>query len=72
MRILEKPDSVPVTTRLYKTSATDRQHVIDILREWRDNGIISDTQSSYASPVVLVNKANGNKRLCIDYRKLNK
>lgn len=61
MQILEKPDSVPVTMRPYKTSATDRQHVTDILKEWRANGIISDTQSPYASPVVLVNKPIGEK-----------
>jgi len=28
--------------------------------------------SEYASPVVIVRKKNGNIRLCVDYRKLNK
>jgi len=26
----------------------------------------------YASPIVVVKKANGSNRICVDYRKLNK
>lgn len=34
-------------------------------------GIISDSMSLYASPVLLVNKASGEKQLCVDYHKLS-
>jgi hypothetical protein len=34
-------------------------------------GIVSETNSPYASPVLLVRKKNGDPRLVVDYRKLN-
>lgn len=71
MDISEVPNSVPVNARPYKTSPTDRRVISDILHEWKKAGIISDSTSTYASPVLLVNKASGEKILCVDYRKLN-
>src|SRR5437764_754283 len=37
----------------------------------RDANMIRPSNSSYASPVLLVKKKNGDFRLVIDYRKLN-
>lgn len=72
MDISEYPGSVPVNSKPFRTSPSDRKIIAGILQEWRDHGIISDSESPYASPVILVNKSTGEKRLCIDYRKLNK
>lgn len=72
VNINEVPGSSPVVCRPYKTSAADRDEIAKIVREWKDNGLVEDTQSPYASPVLLVKQPGGKNRLCVDYRKLNK
>ncbi|KAL4123302.1 hypothetical protein QTP88_015500 [Uroleucon formosanum] len=71
MDIVENPGSVPINAKPYRTSPTDRKRITEILQEWKSAGIVSDSTSPYASPVLLVNKASGDKRLCVHYRKLN-
>ncbi|KYO19073.1 RNA-directed DNA polymerase-like protein [Alligator mississippiensis] len=41
------------------------------LQELLDHGIISETRSPYASPIVVVRKKSGKIRMCIDYRTFN-
>lgn len=65
-------DEKPVQYRPYRTAHNDRQVIRDMVDELLENGIIRESSSPYASPALLVNKKNGEKRLCIDYRALNK
>ena len=44
-----------------------KKHIQDLLSEQ----IIKESNSSYASPIVIVHKKNGEIRLCVDFRKLN-
>lgn len=71
MDIKEVPGSSPVAMRPYKTNMTGRETMKKIVREWRARGIVTDTHSPYASPVLLVTKKSGEERLVVDYRRLN-
>ncbi|GBO16207.1 Retrovirus-related Pol polyprotein from transposon 17.6 [Araneus ventricosus] len=71
MDIKEVEGSKPVCMKPYKMNAPERAAIKEIVREWRENGIVSDTRSPYASPVLLVKKKTGQNRLVIDYRHLN-
>ena len=44
-----------------------RQHIQELLQ----SGVIRESNSPFASPIVVVRKKNGTVRLCIDYRRLN-
>lgn len=61
----------PVVCKPYRASASERETISRIVREWKDEGIVTETKSSYASPMLLVSKNDGDARLVVDYRKLN-
>ncbi|KAK9719311.1 Reverse transcriptase (RNA-dependent DNA polymerase) [Popillia japonica] len=72
MDIEEHPGSNPVVVcRPYRASARERQLIQEQVDEWRRVGIVEETKSPYASPVLLVPKKTGEARLVVDYRKLN-
>lgn len=65
-------NNVPVRCYPYKVSLSDRETISDIVRELKRCGLVTETTSAYSSPVLLVRKKNGDPRLVVDYRKLNK
>lgn len=71
MHIKLKDDS-PVTYRPYRLSISEREKVKTIIEDLCNNGIVRESESEYASPIILVSKKNGDSRLCVDYRALNK
>ncbi|GBM96973.1 Retrovirus-related Pol polyprotein from transposon 17.6, partial [Araneus ventricosus] len=71
MRIILK-DDVPVYQPARRLSSTENQAVNKQIDEWLDQGIVRQSSSEYASPIVLVKKKDGTARLCVDYRKLNR
>ncbi|XP_063366335.1 uncharacterized protein LOC134654795 [Cydia amplana] len=65
-------DNVPVVHNPYRMSQLEREQLSKIIEDLLSNDIIRESTSSYSSPVILVKKKNGEKRLCIDYRALNR
>lgn len=70
--VINLSSSQPVHCRPFRASNADRQTIRDIVNDLLENNIIRESNSPYASPALLVDKKNGEKRLCIDYRALNK
>ena len=69
-RIFTK-DDVPVTERYRRIPPNQYQEVRQHLQELLEKGVICPSESSYASPIVLVRKKSGGLRMCVDYRRLN-
>ncbi|KAF8768486.1 Retrovirus-related Pol polyprotein like [Argiope bruennichi] len=55
----------------YRVSNYERQVLREIVQELKGQGVIRDSCSDYSSPVLLVSKKTGDKRMVIDYRHLN-
>lgn len=65
-------DNVPVRSRFYPLSPPKAAEMEAHINQLLDKGIIEKSSSPYASPAFLVDKASGGKRLCCDYRAVNK
>lgn len=64
-------DKTPVMYRPYRLSHHERHKVRDMVDDLVKNDIVQESDSNYASPILLVRKKNGESRLCVDYRALN-
>lgn len=62
----------PVSFRPRRLAFSDKEKLRDILDCLMKENIIRPSNSPYASPIVLVRKKNGEIRLCVDYREINK
>lgn len=64
-------DNTPFKHRARPIHPQDVDAVKKHLQELLDYGIIRESESPFASPIVVVRKKDGSVRLCIDFRKLN-
>ena len=61
----------PIKQRCYPYSPKVEEDLYAQVREMLDSGVIEPSSSGWSSPVVMVRKANGKYRFCIDFRKVN-
>ena len=48
-----------------------KKEVMEELKALLETGIVEESSSAWASPIVMVAKKDGSNRICVDYRKLN-
>ena len=65
-------DCQPIAQRPYRQSHSDAEETARQVRELLAKGLIQESVSPYAAPITLADKKDGSKRLCVDYRRLNK
>ncbi len=68
---LNTGDSAPISSPPYRKSHTESKVIQKHIKGLLEKGIIRESNSDWASPVLLVSKPDGGVRLCIDYRRLN-
>ncbi|GES72730.1 retroviral-like aspartic protease 1 [Rhizophagus clarus] len=69
---IDTGNAVPVKQRFYRTSYKNQLFIKEEIQRLLKAGLIVPSRNQWTSPVVVVEKKNGKKRLCVDYRKLNK
>ena len=55
----------------YRTGPAGRTEMCKAVTAMKEDGVIRDAKSEWASPVVLIPKSDGSKLFCVEYRRLN-
>ena len=68
---IDTGDHKPIKLRPYRTPIQNRKVIDKAVDEMLDAGVIKKSRSPWSFPVVIVDKKDGSKRFCVDFRKLN-
>lgn len=64
-------DATPIRQKPYRVSPSERKIINDQAQEMLSKGVIRESSSPWAAPVILVKKKDNSWRFCVDYRRLN-
>jgi hypothetical protein len=70
-RIRLKPNAGAVAVRPYRYAHTQKDELERQCDEMLRQGVIRPSSSAFSSPALLIRKADGSWRFCVDYRALN-
>ena len=62
---------IPLKVRPYRTPLNNRKIIDKTIDEMLDVKVIRRSRSPWSSAEVIVDKKDGSKRFCVDFRKLN-
>jgi hypothetical protein len=65
------PGTTPISKRAYRVSGPELVELKKQIDELLEKGYIRPSTSPWAAPVLFVEKKDGTKKMCIDYRALN-
>jgi hypothetical protein len=65
------PGTAPISNRAYRVSRLELVELKKQIDELSEKGYIRPSTSPWAAPVLFVEKKDGTRRMCIDYRALN-
>jgi hypothetical protein len=65
------PGTAPISKRAYRVSRLELVELKKQIDELSEKGYIRPSTSPWAAPVLFVEKKDGTRRMCIDYRALN-
>jgi hypothetical protein len=71
MDIELKPGATPIKSKAYRFSWEDQEELERSIQELLDLDVIEPSEGRYASPCFFIPKKTGEKRLVMDYRRLN-
>ena len=69
---LDTGEHPPIKMKPYRTPLNKRAVIDNTVDEMLEAGIIRRSRSPWSFPVVVVDKKDGSKRFCVDFRQLNK
>jgi hypothetical protein len=65
------PGTAPISKRAYRVSRPELVEIKKQIDELSEKGYIRSSTSPWAAPALFVEKKDGSRRMCIDYRALN-
>jgi hypothetical protein len=65
------PGTAPISKRPYRMDVKDLAELKKQIKELLSKGFIRPSSSRWGAPTLFVDKKDGSRRLCIDYRSLN-